>query len=58
MKCPTCKDAKENCCCECGKELSIDEQELDSDPFASEIHGDESFHLMCKDCIHESAMEI
>lgn len=35
-------------------------EELDwkPDPYASELHGDETPHLMCENCAHESAMDI
>lgn len=57
MKCPTCKDAKENQCCKCGKEIPKEEQKIDSDPYASEINDDETPHMQCKECDEESIIE-
>lgn len=41
-------------CEECGDEGA----EWTTDPFAHEIHGDETMHWLCRECQHNSAMEI
>lgn len=61
MICPTCADAKPDCCCSCGHLLDIeqgDEFVLQHDPYANEINDDDSLHLQCENCLDESRMGI
>lgn len=45
----------EHACESCG---SFDNVEYTEDPFRSDVNGDYSKHFLCRDCIHNSAMEI
>jgi len=56
MKCLTCKEAKENCCCECGKKIIQELQKLEPNPYSEEIDNDNSLHLMCTKC-KQNAMD-
>lgn len=58
MTCPTCDDAEAGRCCDCSRPLARGELELTPDPYASDINGDESLHLQCDSCAHESAQDI
>lgn len=58
MKCPTCEDAKEDCCCLCGCAIKEGERDLQPNPYASEIYGCDDMHLMCDNCCYESAEDI
>lgn len=58
MKCPTCTDAKENCCCYCGMEIPDNLQKLAPDPYASEINDNHEKHLQCASCYSNSCDEI
>jgi len=60
MKCPTCKEAKEDCCCSCGSKLSEKELKrgLEPDPYDEEIGNCSDLHLQCDKCMHESCMDI
>ena len=57
MECPTCKKG-EGKCCECGKDIQKDEQEIQPDPYASEVYDDKTPHLKCVDCNLRSAYEV
>lgn len=60
MKCKNCKDAKENCCCHCGKSLTLmdSNNKYRANPYNDEILDDCRNHLMCDVCYEESCMEI
>jgi hypothetical protein len=58
MICPTCENNKENHCCSCGTEIAAEEQALERNPFAYEIHSNDDLHLECDGCRYEAAMDI
>lgn len=45
-------------CEHCGKEFPREELIHGPDPFQSEINGNETPTVLCKDCYHESMMDI
>ena len=44
--------------CACGAKLRGRSAIPVADPYASEINGDETLHVMCADCRHKSNQEI
>jgi hypothetical protein len=58
LVCPTCPDATPERCCTCGGEVAEADRWLAPNPYASDIHGDESLHLQCMDCARRSAEDI
>lgn len=58
LTCPTCDEAKLGRCCSCDAEITPIEQELAPNPYASDVHGDSSQHLMCDRCAYQSAQDI
>ena len=58
MKCKSCKSAKENCCCHCGKFLKDSEKEYGTNPYDAEIEFDYTEHLICDICHEEACMEV
>jgi hypothetical protein len=58
LTCPTCDGAKLGRCCSCDVAISPIEQELAPNPYASDVHGDSSPHIMCDRCAYQSAQDI
>lgn len=45
--------------CECCHRTFLESEMIyDSDPFSDEIYGDTTKHWQCKNCYHESCMDI
>ncbi len=62
MKCPTCPNAEEGTCCWkggtwCLGVIPTDEQRVEPDPFALEVHDDPTPHMQCAACAHESRQD-
>jgi hypothetical protein len=58
MKCPTCENAEEDCCCRCDTEIPEKEQHLRPDPLNQEVNDDYRKHLLCRICCIERERDI
>lgn len=58
MICPTCTDAVENKCCQCGKRIVKAKQKLTPHPFYLEMSNCRDLHLLCNKCYGDACGDI